>query len=145
MCHYSLDVDNAPDLKWAKPNQTTPGSPYKPEHAWAIGNQDIALGWIFASSQNTIAGFENSDRAAMLRRTMHVRGPDGFAITTRQSPPISSAKSIEDCCSFRRGFADDTPDGMHNPVQFPSLFTNRNWPYNYDGVMLNASDRNNNV
>jgi hypothetical protein len=34
---------------------------------------------------------------------------------------------------------------MHNPVQFPSLFTNRNWPYNYDGVMLNASDRNNNV
>jgi len=46
---------------------------------------------------------------------------------------------------FPRGFADDTPDGLHNPLQFPSLFTHKNWPYNYDGVMLNASDRNNNV
>ena len=63
-----------------------------------------------------------------------------------ETKPADIKREIDrDCCSFRRGFADDTPDGMHNPVQFPSLFTNRNWPYNYDGVMLNASDRNNNV
>jgi len=147
LCHYSLDVDwdGKPDLKWAKPNQTTPGSPYKPEHAWAIGNQDIALGWIFASSQNTIAGFENSGPGGDA-------SPDDARAWARwvrdnyETQPADIKREIDrGLLLFPRGFADDTPDGMHNPVQFPSLFTNRNWPYNYDGVMLNASDRNNNV
>ena len=147
LCHYSLDVDwdGKPDLKWAKPEQLTPGSPYKPEHAWAIGNQDIALGWIFAASQNTIAGFENSgpggdtspDDARKWARWVHDNYEKNAADTKRA---VDGGLLL-----FPRGFADDTPDGMHNPVQFPSLFTNGNWPYNYDGVMLNASDRNNNV
>jgi hypothetical protein len=147
LCHYSLDVDwdGKPDLKWVRPDQPTPGSLYKPEHAWAIGNQDIALGWIFASAQNTIAGFENSgtggdstpDSARQWARRVYDNYEKQAAETKRL---IDTGLLI-----FPRGFADDTPDGIHNPVQFPSLFTNRNWPYNYDGVMLNASDRNNNV
>ena len=147
LCHYSLDVDwdGKPDLKWAKPGQTTPGSQYKPEHSWAIGNQDIALGWIFASSQNTVAGFENSGPGGNA-------SPDDARSWARWVRDNYETKAEEvkreidrGLILFPRGFADDTPDGMHNPVQFPSLFTNRNWPYNYDGVMLNASDRNNNV
>jgi hypothetical protein len=147
LCHYSLDVDwdGKPDLKWVRPDQPTPGSLYKPEHAWAIGNQDIALGWIFASAQNTIAGFENSgtgenatpDSARQWARWVYANY-ETQAADTKHS--VDKGLLI-----FPRGFADDTPDGIHNPVQFPSLFTNRNWPYNYDGVMLNASDRNNNV
>jgi hypothetical protein len=147
LCHYSLDVDwdGKPDLKWARPDQPTPGSQYKPEHAWAIGNQDIALGWIFASSHNTIAGFENSGPVG---RT----SPDDarkwarWVLENYEKYPGDTKRAVDQgLLLFPRGFADDTPDGMHNPVQFPSLFTNRNWPYNYDGVMLNASDRNNNV
>ena len=147
LCHYSLDVDwdGKPDLKSAKPDQPTPGAPYKPEHAWAIGNQDIALGWIFASSHNTIAGFENSGPVGKA-------SPDDARAWARwvrdnyETKPEEVKREIDrGLILFPRGFADDTPDGMHNPVQFPSLFTNMNWPYNYDGVMLNASDRNNNV
>jgi hypothetical protein len=147
LCHYSLDVDwdGKPDLKSAKPGEATPGSPYKPEHAWAIGNQDIALGWIFASSHNTIAGFENSGPVGK-------NSPDEARAWARwvrdnyEKYPADVKRAVDQgLLLFPRGFADDTPDGMHNPVQFPSLFTNRNWPYNYDGVMLNASDRNNNV
>jgi hypothetical protein len=43
LCHYSLDIDwdGKPDLKSAKPDEPTPGSTYKPQDAWAIGNQDI--------------------------------------------------------------------------------------------------------
>lgn len=147
LCHYSLDVDwdGKPDLKSARPGQPTPGSPYKPEHAWAIGNQDIALGWIFAASHNTIAGFENSGPVGKA-------SPDdarAWARWVRDNYEKNAEETKREVdrglLLFPRGFADDTPDGMHNPVQFPSLFTNRNWPYNYDGVMLNASDRNNNV
>jgi hypothetical protein len=147
LCHYSLDVDwdGKPDLKSAKPNEPTPNSPYRPEHAWAIGNQDIALGWIFASSFNTIAGFENSARVG-------TTSPDdarAWARWVRDNYETNAAETKREIdrglLLFPRGFADDTPDGLHNPLQFPSLFTHRNWPYNYDGVMINASDRNNNV
>ena len=147
LCHYSLDIDwdGKADLKSARPDQPTPDGPYKPEHAWAIGNQDVALGWIFASSRNSIAGFENS---APVGKT----SPDDARVWARwvrdnyeKNPEETKREVDRGLLLFPRGFADDTPDGLHNPLQFPSLFTNRNWPYNYDGVMLNASDRNNNV
>ena len=147
LCHYSLDIDwdGKPDLKSARPDQQTPGSAYRPEHAWAIGNQDIALGWIFASSYNTIAGFENSGPVGK-------HSPDdarAWALYIRDNYESNHDETKREVdrglLLFPRGFADDTPDGLHNPLQFPSLFTHRNWPYNYDGVMLNASDRNNNV
>jgi len=147
LCHYSLDVDwdGIPDLKSARPEQQTAGSQFRPEHAWAIGNQDIALGWIFASSYNTIAGFENSGPVGK-------HSPDdarAWARWVRDNYEANGEETKREVdrglLLFPRGFADDTPDGLHNPLQFPSLFTHRNWPYNYDGVMLNPSDRNNNV
>lgn len=147
LCHYSLDVDfdGITDLRSARPDELTPGSPYRPEHAWAIGNQDVALGAIFAMSKNTIAGFETS---APVGKTNVADARDWakFVLENYESNPEEVKREVDrGLLIFPRGFADDTPDGLHNPLQFPSLFTNNNWPFNYDGVMLNASDRNNNV
>lgn len=147
LCHYSLDVDwdGVTDLKSAKPDWGATGYGYRPEHAWAIGNQDIALGAIFAMSANTIAGFETS--APVGKTTLNdARAWGRFVRDNYEKNPDSVKREVDrGLLIFPRGYADDTPDGLHNPLQFPSLFTHRNWPYNYDGVMLNASDRNNNV
>lgn len=147
LCHYSLDVDwdGVTDLKSARPDWNGTGYGYRPEHAWAIGNQDIALGAIFAMSENTIAGFETS--APVGKTTLaDARAWGRFVRDNYRTHPDSVKREIDrGLLIFPRGYADDTPDGLHNPLQFPSLFTHRNWPYNYDGVMLNASDRNNNV
>jgi hypothetical protein len=149
ICHYSLDIDwdGKPDLKWARLSQPTQGSPYKPQDAWAIGNQDIHLGWVFALARNTIAGFETS---GPINKTAV---EDGRAFADWVKANYDDPKKYEEVkrevdrglIVFPRGYADDTPDGLHDPLQFPSLFTHMNWPYNYDGVMVNASDRNNNV
>ncbi|HSU40408.1 MAG TPA: hypothetical protein VLJ38_12605, partial [Polyangiaceae bacterium] len=50
LCHYSLDVDwdGKTDLKSAVLERVTPGSPYRPEDAWAVGNQDLKVGWLFS-------------------------------------------------------------------------------------------------
>lgn len=147
LCHYSLDIDwdGRTDLRSAKPNETTPGSAYQPQHAWAIGNQDLALGWVFALSSNTLAGFENS--AAPGKTTLaDARAWAKFALDNYEKNPALVKREVDrGLLMFPRGYADDTPDGLHNPLQFPTLFTHLNWPFNYDGVMLNASDRNNNV
>jgi hypothetical protein len=147
LCHYSLDIDwdGKPDLKWAKPGQNTEGSPYTPQDAWAIGNQDIHLGWVFALAGNTIAGFETSARVGTTT-TKEAREWGSWVKANYNTNPRETKREVDrGLIVFPRGFADDTPDGLHNPLQFPSLFTHMNWPYNYDGVMLNASDRNNNV
>lgn len=147
LCHYSLDVnfDGVTDLRWARPDRPTPGSLYKPEHSWAIGNQDISLGAIFAMSRNTIAGFETSAPVGKTEQS-DSREWAKFVLANYENNPAELKTEIDrGLLIFPRGFADDTPDGLHNPLQFPSLFTHNNWPFNYDGVMLNASDRNNNV
>ena len=56
MCHYSLDVDwdGKTDLRSAELDRPTPGSPYRPEHSWAVGNQDLYIGWLLALSQNPL-------------------------------------------------------------------------------------------
>ena len=30
----------------------TPGSAYRAEHSWAIGNQDLHFGWLFSLARN---------------------------------------------------------------------------------------------
>jgi len=147
LCHYSLDVDwdGKPDLKSARPTEPTPGSPYRPDHAWAIGNQDIHLGWIFALSRNTIAGFETSGPVNKTSIDDARHWAEQVLNNYKTNPAETKREVDRGLLTFPRGYADDTPDGLHNPLQFPSLFTRMNWPYNYDGVMLNASDRNNNV
>ncbi|MBI5471006.1 MAG: hypothetical protein HY961_01530 [Ignavibacteriae bacterium] len=147
LCHYSLDVDwdGKPDLKSAKLSEPTEGSPYKPQHAWAIGNQDVHLGWIFALSANDIAGFENSGIPEQSRPSAAREWAQRILKTYKTNPDTIAKEVNRGLVMMPRGFADDTPDGLHNPLQFPSLFTHLNWPFNIDGVMLNASDRNNNV
>ena len=147
LCHYSLDVDwdGKPDLKSAKLSEPTSNSPYQPWNAWAIGNQDIALGWLFALSSNTLSGFENSG-AIGKTDPAGAREWARWILANYKSHPLEASREVvRGLLMYPRGFADDTPDGLHNPLQFPSLFTHMNWPYNFDGVMLNASDRNNNV
>src|SRR5262245_51631715 len=157
LCHISLDIDwdGKADLKWADHDKPTPGSPYRPEQSWAISNQDIALGYLFATASNTIAGFADTGPAgsAIIGHDIHVGTTLDDSIAWARYIKENYANHTDDAkrevdrglLLFPRGFADDTPDGLHNPLQFPSLFTNWDWPYNYDGVMLNASDRNNNV
>lgn len=147
LCHYSLDVDfdGETDLRSARLDEPTPGSPYKPWHAWAVGNQDVSLGAIFAMSRNTIAGFETSGPVGKTEQS-DSREWGRYVLEKYEDDPETLKREIDrGLLIFPRGFADDTPDGLHNPLQFPVLFTHNNWPFNYDGVMLNASDRNNNV
>lgn len=147
LCHYSLDIDwdGKPDIKSAKPGSDSLYSTYKPQDAWAIGNQDIHLGWIFAFSSNNIAGFENTGAAGKSTQTDAREIAKWVLANYKHNPKAVKLEVDRGLLMFPRGFADDTPDGLHNPLQFPSLFTHMNYPYNYDGVMLNASDRNNNV
>jgi len=147
LCHYSLDVDwdGKPDLKSAKYDHPTPGSRYNPQDAWAIGNQDISLGVVMAMSANTIAGFETSGHPGNTTQTQ-AREWAAWVRDNYKAKPDEVRREVDrGLLAYPRGYADDTPDGLHNPLQFPSLFTLRNWPYNYDGVMVNATDRNNNV
>ena len=147
LCHYSLDVDfdGTPDLKSAEPGVLTAGSPFLPEHAWALGNQDAHLGWVFAFASNTAALFADTGRVGARRPSDAKDWASSIRERYRTDPESIEREVDEGLILTPRGYADDTPDGLHNPLQFPSLFTFANWPFNYDGVMLNASDRNNNV
>jgi hypothetical protein len=146
LCHYSLDIDGdgRADLKSARLGHATAGSPYRPEHAWAIGNQDLHFGWLLALSANPIVAFtvlsgpvgstDPRDALAFVRwvKDEYVRAPQAvfrqIAISMLLHP---------------RGSADDTPDALHQGVQMPSIYTLQNLPYNSDGSLENASDRNN--
>lgn len=147
VCHHSLDVDwdGKPDLQSLRMDDPTEGSKYRPENGWAIGNQDISLGWIFATTQNTVAGFQSSGPVGEATQ----QDAREWAKWTRQNyktnPNAVSVEVIRGLITSPRGYADDMPDGLLNPLQFPSLFTHLNWPFNYNGVILRGSDRNNNV
>jgi hypothetical protein len=147
LCHYSLDVDGdgKADLKSAVLGYPT-DPPRRPEDAWAIGNQDLHTGWLFALTANPLLGFtvisgpvgtnEPSDALALVR---WVR--DNY----RSAPQAVLRQVVIGMLMQPRGSADDTPDALHDPDQMPSIFTQHNWPYNYDGVLENPSDRNNGV
>ncbi len=148
LCHYSLDIDGDghADLASARLDRPTPGSAYRPEHAWAIGNQDLHFGWLLALAANPMLVF------TVLSGPIGSTDPrDARAFTQWILDHYGDAKTEQDVVRqatvsvllHPRGSADDTPDGMHQAVQMPSIYTWRNWPYNADGALENASDRNN--
>ncbi len=147
LCHYSLDIDwdGKPDLKSARPGVETPGSLYKPQNAWAVGNQDLHLGWLFVTARNPIAALFASGRPGKLTPADARQWMEEILGTYKTNPQKVKREIVQGVQLMPRGYFDDTPDAIHNPLQYPVLFTRGNWPYNYDGVMLNASDRNNNV
>jgi hypothetical protein len=146
LCHYSLDIDGdgRPDLKSARLGHPTPGSPYRPEHAWGIGNQDLHFGWLLALSANPLVAFTvlsgpigSTDPSDALAFTRWVR--DNYT----RSPDAVLRQVVGSMLMHPRGSADDTPDVLHQVVQIPSVYTYGTWPYNSDGVLVNAGDRNN--
>ena len=146
LCHYSLDIDGdgRADVPSARLGTGKPGARYRPEHAWAIGNQDLSFGWLLALSANPllvytvlsgpIGSTDPRDALAFTRWLL-----DNYA-----SAPDAAVRQVTVSVLLHpRGSADDTPDGLHQAVQMPSIYTWRNWPYNSDGALENASDRNN--
>jgi hypothetical protein len=145
LCHYSLDVDGdgKADLKSARLGRVTPGSPYRPQDAWAIGNQDLHFGWLLSLSSNPLVAFTllsgpiGSDRpddaVAFVRwvRDFYVRAPEAVL---RQ---VAIGMLLQP-----RGSPDDTPDALHQGMQMPSLLPWGNWPYNATGA-FEANNLNN--
>jgi hypothetical protein len=146
LCHYSLDIDGdgRADLRSARRGVLTPGSPYKPEDAWALGNQDLHFGWLLALTTNPLVAF-----TVLAGPVGSTHAPDAVALTRWvrdtyvRSPEAVMRQLAVSMLTQPRGSADDTPDVLHQGVQMPSIFTWRNWPYNSDGSLVNASDRNN--
>ena len=158
VCHYSLDVDfdGMADLRSATftpgdpqlnaSRKARPDSPFEPQHAWAIGNQNLHFGWLFGLAANPLLGF------TVISGDPGQSTPDGARAFTQRilasyerNPQQAMHDVIVGMLVQPRGSADDTPDARYNPVQLPALYTHRNWPYNSDGALLNASDRNNGV
>ena len=146
-CHYSLDVDwdGKTDLQSARLDHPTPGSPYKPQDAWGVGNQDLSIGWMFSLSSNPMAALFASGRPNKLKPGDAREWMNEILKDYRVKRDDVRREILRGVLMMPRGYFDDTPDGIHDPLQYPVLYTRHNWPYNYDGVMLNASDRNNNV
>jgi hypothetical protein len=148
LCHYSLDVDwdGKPDLKSAQPGKHTPGSPYEPQESWAVGNQDLHVGWLFALASNPMLGFAVlsgpigvHDLEASARWVKWVR--DNY----ERAPTAVKKEVVRGMLTQPRGYADISPNALYDNVQYPLLFTHEGWPYNYDGSLVNAGDRNNSV
>jgi hypothetical protein len=146
LCHYSLDVDwdGISDLKSADIDRPTPGSAYRPEHSWAIGNQDLKVGWLFAMSQNPLVGFSifsgpigvSDDDGAALRWVQWVK--DNY----RRAPETVTREVVRGMLLQPRGYADVSSNARYNASQFPPLYTQDYWPSNSDGAVLNGLDRN---
>ena len=148
VCHYSLDVDwdGVPDLHSAQPEHPTPGSPYRPAHAWPIGNQDLHLGWLFALSANPLLTFSvfsaplaHDTAGAALAWVDWLR--DNYA----RAPEATVREVVRGMLVQPRGFADVSPNALHDAEQLPTLLTRGNWPSNYDGVLVNPADRNSSI
>jgi hypothetical protein len=145
LCHYSLDVDwdGVTDLKSARLGHPTAGSPFRPEHSWAVGNQDLKVGWLFAMSQNPLVGFmifsgpigDNSSEDAM-RWVGWVK--DNYQI----APKTVVREVVRGMMLQPRGYADVTSNARYNASQFSVLYTQHYWPSNTDGAVLNGTDRN---
>jgi hypothetical protein len=148
LCHYSLDIDKdgQPDVRSSRWGERTPGSAYGPEDTWGIGNQDVHFGWLFALTQNPLMGF------TVLSGPVGRNHPQASLEWVRwvkeryhQEPEAVRREVIRGMLVQPRGFADDTPNALHDPNQIPALFTLDNWPYNFDGSFIDPSDRNNGV
>jgi len=147
-CHFSLDIDwdGKADLRSAWSNAPTPGSPYLPEHAWAIGNQDLRLGWVLALSKNPLLVFSVFSGALDGRTPDDARKFGRYVKANIESSPEAVLTEVVRGMAMQpRGFADDTPDALFNAIQLPVLYTRYNYPYNYDGNFINSQDRNNGV
>lgn len=147
-CHFSLDVDwdGRADLSSAWSHRPTAGSPYRPEHAWPIGNQDLKLGWVIALSKNPLAVFSVFSGALGGRTASDARAFGRWVKDHHTTHPGAVVREvIRGMLMQPRGFADDTPDGLFHAIQIPSLYTRDNHPFNYDGNFVNADDRNNGV
>ncbi len=158
VCHYSLDIDfdGAADLRSAtfspsdaafnQAQKVRVDGPFGPQHAWAIGNQDLHFGWLFGLAANPLLGFtvlsgepgQTSPEAALayVQRVI---------ASYERNPKQAVHDVVQGMLVQPRGNADDTPDARYNPAQLPALYTRQNWPYNYDGAFINAADRNNGV
>ncbi len=147
ICHYSLDIDwdGKTDLKSAKINEPTENTPFNPQDAWAIGNQDLHLGWVFVSASNPITAIFASGQPNKSKLSDAKEWMKSILKEYKTNPQKVKSEIVKGVQLMPRGYFDDTPDAIHNPLQYPTLFTRGNWPFNYDGVMLNSSDRNNNV
>jgi hypothetical protein len=147
-CHYSLDVDwdGRADLRSAWSHEPTPGSPYRPEHAWAVGNQDLKLGWVIALSKNPLAVFSVFSGSLGGRTASDARAFGRWVKEYyRVGPDTVVREVVRGMLMQPRGFADDTPDALFHAIQIPSLYTRGNHPFNFDGNFVNADDRNNGV
>jgi hypothetical protein len=147
LCHYSLDIDGdgTPDIHSVHFDRRTAG-PYQPEDGWAVGNQNLHFGWLFGLAANPLLGL------TVLSGPIGTNQPrDAMALVTWirdnyvRAPETVQRQVVQGMLLQPRGYPDDTADALHDPVQLPSIFTQRNWPYNYDGALENASDRNNSV
>jgi hypothetical protein len=147
-CHFSLDVDwdGKADLRSAWSHEPTPGSPYRPEHAWPIGNQDLKLGWLIALSKNPLAVFSVFSGSLGGRTATDARAFGRWVKEHYRTAPETIVREVVRGMLMQpRGFADDTPDGLFHAIQLPSLYTRGNHPFNFDGNFVNADDRNNGV
>lgn len=146
LCHYSLDVDmdGQPDLRSTKLDEPTPGSPWRPEDGWGVGNQDLAIGWVIALAANPLllapvfsGPIGPKEEGSTLRWMEWVR--DNYAtdgVTVRRN-------IVAGLLTQPRGYADVVPDARNNLQQLPNLYTWHNWPSNTDGAAPDATDRNN--
>jgi hypothetical protein len=147
LCHYSLDidVDGKPDIHSTVIGQQTPGSPWKPEDGWGVGNQDLHIGWLLALSANPLL------LSTVFSGPIGPDDPDNAPTTWMtwvrehyQAQPRDALREVAIGMILQpRGYADVAADGRYNTNQLPSLYTWHNWPSNSDGVFANAEDRNN--
>lgn len=145
LCHYSLDVDwdGKLDLKSARLGHPTAGSRYRPEHSWAVGNQDLQVGWLFAISQNPLVGFGIfSGPIADHAPRANLAWADWVRDNYRVAPLAVTREVVRGMLLQPRGYADVTSNARYNASQFPPLLTQHNWPSNSDGAVLNGTDRN---
>ncbi len=147
LCHYSLDVDwdGRTDLRSAELDRPTPGSPYRPEHAWAVGNQDLKVGWLFALSQNPLVGFSVLSGPVGVGQNAEAAYEWATWLKEhyRSAPEMVRREVIRGMLVQPRGFADVSPNARYDASQFPPLYTQRYFPSNSDGSILNAADRDN--
>ncbi|MEZ4315894.1 MAG: hypothetical protein R3F61_00245 [Myxococcota bacterium] len=147
-CHYSLDIDQdgKADLMSSDPAKPTPGSPYEPKHAWAVGNQDIDFGWIVGLSANPLLA------ALVIGGDIHSDDRDAAAnwaswvhANMHTNPEEVQRRVVQSILLQPRGWADVTGDARYNTIQIPPLYTQGAWPSNSNGAIFDDTDRNNTV
>ncbi|TNE84276.1 MAG: hypothetical protein EP330_30185 [Deltaproteobacteria bacterium] len=168
-CHYSLDVDNdgVVDLDSSVRGQLTPGSPYRPEDAWGVGNQDLHFGWLFGLSANPLMGalvlggdigseapHKGADATAFMAwlagsytdpQKKHVEDRGRVPGYFREDVDGATREVLRGMLLQPRGYADVNSDAAFNTMQLPPLYTRHLWPANVNGAIFDPVDRNNTV